>query len=626
MSFEAASSTPSQPDPPGFDRSAYDRLKLPRRLGESIAGWDEPDFTSAAGAAFMRHDDYVLGVRIDGEARAYPLWVIDYYHVVNDRSGGRPFIVTSCERCGSGSAFWAEPPGSARRDPVFRAGGLLNAALMLTDARSGSHWVHYEGRGLDRRASGFHLPWIPVIHAEWADWCALHPDTLVWIPPSDPRHPDARHGHGREEFFARPGMEPALLETMTRLLDTRYPENEMVLGVGDENASTAYPLREVHREGGVVHATTHDGPVVVFAGPRPDGISMTALRPDPGGRRLTFSRREGMFVDAETGSRWTIEGEAVDGALSGSFLEPVRSFYVRWHAWSGWHPTTELYLSDADPSPYGGDDVNCDTSELDSVLSTIAGEGSDVRVVGPVVCQRRPRRSRASVEVRVDGDGLVVHAFTSEAAARDYEALHAAWTLLPMRSRILLTRLRRVGRYVIEANPDGRYAEPAQIVPTPWAELSWSPLLESAALASLGTEEKNEVAVGLYDVVRALQVGGFDIVDVGLLPPGQLRVGCLDGLALTVDADRFLLYLFENDVEAADYASTQGRSLAFGPFVIRSTPDTMYVHPMYEILYAGDDRVAWSRLLEDERFASVLRAVAPPPATSITVGEASAIR
>jgi hypothetical protein len=620
----APSPARAQPEPPGFDRAAYDRLKLARRLGESIAGWDDPDFAPAAAATFMRPDDYVLGVRINGEARAYPLWIIDYYHVVNDRSGDRRFIVTSCERCGSGSAFWAEPPGSEQRDPLFRAGGLLNAALLLSDARSGSHWIHYEGRGLDRRASNAHLPWIPVVHAEWADWCALHPETLVWSPPSDPGHPDARHGHGREEFFARPGMEPALLETMTRSLDERYPESEMVLGVGDENASSAYPLREVHREGGVARVTRPDGPLVVFAGPRPDGISMAAFRTDAGGRALTFSRRDGAFVDAETGSRWTIEGEAFEGALRGSRLEPVRSFYVRWHAWAGWHPTTDLFVSHREPVPYGERPAEYDTSELDEVLSTIAADGRDVRIVGALASQRRPRRSRTSFEVLVDGDRLLVHAFASQTAARDYEAVHAARTLLPMRARILLTRLRRVGRYVVEADPDGRYAEPAQIVPTPWSELAWPALLESTTLDSIAQQEKDrDDPVGLYDVVRALRVGGFDVVDVGLLPPGQLRVGSLDGLALTVEADRFLLYLFENDATASAYTSTEPHALAFGPFVMRSTPDSMYVHPLYEILYAGDDRVAWSRLLDDERFANILQAVAKGPVAPSAAREAS---
>ncbi len=597
-----------------FDRAAYERMKLPRRLGESIAAWDGPAFVPATAATFMRPDDYVLGIVIGGTPRAYPLWLIDYYHVVNDRLDGRPFIVTSCERCGSGSAFWAEPPGAGRREPLFHAGGLLNAALMLTDASSGSHWIHYEGRGVDRRAAGSRLPWIPVLHIEWADWCALHPDTEVWAPPDDPGHPDPRHGHGREEFFARPGMEPALLETLTRPLDERYPESEMVLGVGDEATSTAFPLREVHRQGGVVHADLPEGRVVVFAGPRPDAITMAAFLAEIDDRALTFERGDGAFVDTETASRWTVEGEAVEGALRGRRLEPVRSFYVRWHAWTGWHPGSGLFLSDREPPRFG--EHTLDTSDVDPLLRWLSGTGVETRIVGPVVSQRRPRRSRSSVIVQSGDDRLVLHAFETEAAARDYEALRGAWSLLPLRTRVLETRLRRIGRFVVDADPEGRWLDPAQVVPAPWSQVRWPDLLDRAFPDELdaGTRQGAEPEVGLSDVVRAIRMAGFDVVDVGLLPPGQLRVGSVDAIALTVNADRLLLYLFESEPEAAAYAGSEGHARAIDRFVVRSTPDTMYVHQLYEILYAGDDRIAWSPLLDDSRFTEVIAATVGMPA------------
>jgi hypothetical protein len=592
-----------------FDRAAYDRLKLPRRLGESIAAWDDPAFVAAIEAGFMRPDDYVLGVSVDGSPRAYPLWLIDYYHVVNDRVGGRAFFVTSCERCGSGSAFWAEAPGAQERDPLFRAGGLLNAALMLRDVRSGSHWIHYEGRGLDRRAAGLRLPSIPVYHMEWADWCAMHPDTEVWVPPVDPRHPDARHGHGREEFFGRPGMEAAILETMTRPLDERYPENEMVLGIDDEVDPRAYPLREVHRAGGVVAESSPDGALVVFAGPRPDGITMAAFRAVVEGRRLSFRRVDGYFVDGDTASLWSIEGEAVEGELAGLRLTPVRSFYVRWQSWAAWHPRTTLFRSDREPPRYGEHPSDADTADVEPVLAPLAAAGVEIRIVGPVVSQRRPRRSRYSVAVLMNDDPVIVHAFASETAARDFEVLRAAWSALPLRTRVLESRVRRIGRHVLEASPERRYADPAQIVPAPWNEIDWPAVLDHPALGAAATEAADAAApaeVGLTDVVRSLRLAGFDVVDLGLLPPGQLRVGAVDGIALTIEADRFLLYLFENESTAAAYAAEEPHARAFGSFVVRSTPDTMYVHQLYEIMYAGDDRIAWSPLLEDRRFAGVM--------------------
>ncbi len=65
---------------------------LPRGAIPAIT---EPRFVSAAEAdAFLAHDEPVLGLVIEGEARAYSLWQLDHHEVVNDRAGGKDFAVT----------------------------------------------------------------------------------------------------------------------------------------------------------------------------------------------------------------------------------------------------------------------------------------------------------------------------------------------------------------------------------------------------------------------------------------------------------------------------------------------------------------------------------------------------
>ena len=597
-----------------FDREAYDRLKLPRRLGETIAAWDDPTFVPAMAAEHMRPDDLVLGVTVGGRSRAYPIWLIDHYHVVNDRLDERRFIVTSCERCGSGSAFLADPPGLSAREPLFRAGGLLNAALLLIDTRSGSHWLHFEGVGLDRRAEGLRLPSIPTFLMEWTHWCRLHPDSQVWSPPEDPRHPDARHGHGREEFFGRPGMEPALLETMAGPYDTSYPENEMVLGTSGDGWAAAFPLREVQTDGGVVHHPSPSGAIVVFAGPRRDGLTMAAFVPAARGRALTFDRVDDGFVDRETGSAWTIEGTATAGPLVGERLVALPWSYVRWHAWVNWHPTTTLFRSERGHPRYADVAPGIVPVEHEDILDRLAVAGYDIRVVGPVVTQRRPRRSTSSLEVQIDGDPVIIHAFIDEAAATDHESLRSAWSAFPIRSKVLETRVRRLGRFTLEARPVLRFLDPAQIVPLPWSELRWPGAFDSGVLNDLAASRADgppSLTVGFSDVLRSLRSSGYDIVDVAFLPPGQLRVGAIDGIALTVEADRMLLYLFDDASLAEAYAAAQGHAIAFGRFVIRSTPSNMYVDTVAEILYAGDDRISWSPLLNEAGFRdAMLRATA----------------
>jgi hypothetical protein len=49
---------------------------------------------SNADASQVKPSDMVLGVTAGGEAAAYPLPVIAFHHIVNDRLGDEPFVVT----------------------------------------------------------------------------------------------------------------------------------------------------------------------------------------------------------------------------------------------------------------------------------------------------------------------------------------------------------------------------------------------------------------------------------------------------------------------------------------------------------------------------------------------------
>ena len=54
----------------------------------------KPKFATAAEAAFMRNDELVLGVDINGVAKAYPTRILSWHELVNDRFGGLPALVS----------------------------------------------------------------------------------------------------------------------------------------------------------------------------------------------------------------------------------------------------------------------------------------------------------------------------------------------------------------------------------------------------------------------------------------------------------------------------------------------------------------------------------------------------
>jgi hypothetical protein len=51
-------------------------------------------FSTPAEASFLKDEDRVLGVEINGEAAAYPIRALAYHHLVHDQVGGVDVVVT----------------------------------------------------------------------------------------------------------------------------------------------------------------------------------------------------------------------------------------------------------------------------------------------------------------------------------------------------------------------------------------------------------------------------------------------------------------------------------------------------------------------------------------------------
>lgn len=76
--------TAGEPLPDGF------RQLLPR---DAIRPIYEPQFTTADGVEWP-DDTQVIGVAVEGEAKAYPVSVLDQHEMVNDVLAGEPILVT----------------------------------------------------------------------------------------------------------------------------------------------------------------------------------------------------------------------------------------------------------------------------------------------------------------------------------------------------------------------------------------------------------------------------------------------------------------------------------------------------------------------------------------------------
>ncbi len=81
--------------PPATTPEEHETLaKMERLLGrDMIAPIYTPRFVAAAQAR-LRSDELVLGVEINGEAKAYPITVLNSREMVSDTAGGVPILAT----------------------------------------------------------------------------------------------------------------------------------------------------------------------------------------------------------------------------------------------------------------------------------------------------------------------------------------------------------------------------------------------------------------------------------------------------------------------------------------------------------------------------------------------------
>jgi len=55
----------------------------------------DPEFLSAKDAAdTLKPEDKIIGVSLGGVSRAYPISILNYHELVNDRIGSIPFLVS----------------------------------------------------------------------------------------------------------------------------------------------------------------------------------------------------------------------------------------------------------------------------------------------------------------------------------------------------------------------------------------------------------------------------------------------------------------------------------------------------------------------------------------------------
>ncbi len=316
---------------------------IPALVNPPLVPLDHPD--AAYVEAYVRKaasdpgavEARVVGLHIDAQPIAIPHNILWWHEIVNADLGRRRVAITYCPLTGSALVFDATAIGTRR----FGVSGLIfQNNLVMFDVETESLWPQLCRTGVAGPREGTALVQVPAIEMRWDAWKARHPNSLIV---------SERTGFDRD-YTAYPYR---YYETSRHLLfplagdaDERRPLKERVFGLPDGDGGWAFPFDELAALSPTVALTAHragqDIVVLWDAAAR----AAAAYRPETtDGQRVSLRGAGSGYLDDDTGTRWDVEGRALEGPLAGARLVPVPDGFVAfWFAWAAFHPQTRIFL------------------------------------------------------------------------------------------------------------------------------------------------------------------------------------------------------------------------------------------------------------------------------------------
>ena len=317
---------------------------------DGIPPIDQPKFIeNQLAAQWLKPNDPVIALEINGDARAYPLQILTWHEIINDVVGEIAVTITFCLLCNSAIVFKRNHQGITYD---FGTSGLLrHSDLVMYDRQTESLWQQFTGEAIVGVMTGEQLMMIPSGLIGFEQFQAAYPAGKILS-----KETGYSREYGRNPY---PGYDdirnnPFLFRDP---LDERLPAMARVVTVSDGKYHNAYPV-ELLEKLRVIHHQLGNQAVVIF---HQDGVSSAldttriangddvgatgVFVPLVGKQELTFIK-ERRFVDEQTGSHWNIVGQAILGPLKGKQLERLVHADQFWFSWGAFRPDTLIYQVD----------------------------------------------------------------------------------------------------------------------------------------------------------------------------------------------------------------------------------------------------------------------------------------
>ena len=307
-----------------------DRIKGGGPPKDGIPSIDNPKFAEIQDSRFMSDSDTVIGLEINGEAKAYPIFILVWHEIVNDKVGNTPVSVTYCPLCYTNQVF--ERIIDGQEVEFGTSGKLYNSNLLMYDRYTESYWSQALGMAVKGELSGYQLNLVPFDVITWGDWKKLHPDTLVLTTDT---------GHIRSyatDPYGNYYTEPRIMFPVEHSDDRLFPK-EIIIGFNQDGIYKAYKQNDIESNV-VINDLIGETPVILVSLFSENSRAFERIVNDV---QLDFVFDDGKILDVQTNSEWNYDGLAISGESKGLQLERLPIEPGFWFEWVAFHPETIVF-------------------------------------------------------------------------------------------------------------------------------------------------------------------------------------------------------------------------------------------------------------------------------------------
>jgi hypothetical protein len=287
-------------------------------------------FTVSANSE-MEKSKLIIGVVIDGQAKAYPIQLIGYHHQVVDTIGKTPVMITYCTVCRSARVY---SPIVNGKPESFRLVGMDHFNAVFEDFTTKSWWQQATGTAIAGPLKGYTLKEFPSTQLTWEAWLRLYPESLVMKPDTV-----FMDNYFKLEDYDRGTMQSSLV----RRDIVSWEPNSWIVGVRNNFSSKAYDWNELVQKK-IIQDSVDRLPILLTIEKDTTSFHVYDRRVNDSVLNFQIAGNNDLLVDDKTNSSWNMDGVCIAGSLKGKKLLPVQSYNEFWHSWQTFHKNAKIYI------------------------------------------------------------------------------------------------------------------------------------------------------------------------------------------------------------------------------------------------------------------------------------------